>query len=65
MIAWVTQCMERLFYLAVSRSAPGTERERRVRENVPFIGRLAIYRYFNMDQVVGMALADFDRLKLE
>jgi UDP-galactopyranose mutase len=27
-----------------------------------FIGRLATYRYYNMDQVVGMALAEFDRL---
>ena len=30
--------------------------------NVSFIGRLATYRYYNMDQVVGMALAEFDRL---
>ncbi len=28
-----------------------------------FIGRLATYRYYNMDQVVGMALAEFDRLR--
>ena len=27
-----------------------------------FVGRLATYRYYNMDQVVGMALAEFDRL---
>lgn len=27
-----------------------------------FIGRLATYRYYNMDQVVGMALAEFRRL---
>lgn len=32
-------------------------------ENVSFVGRLATYRYYNMDQVVGMALAEFDRLK--
>jgi UDP-galactopyranose mutase len=31
-------------------------------ENVSFIGRLATYRYYNMDQVVAMALAEFDRL---
>jgi UDP-galactopyranose mutase len=31
-------------------------------EKVSFIGRLATYRYYNMDQVVGMALAEFDRL---
>lgn len=30
---------------------------------VSFIGRLAAYRYYNMDQVVGMALAEFDGLK--
>ena len=29
---------------------------------VSFIGRLATYRYYNMDQVVGMALAEIDRL---
>lgn len=29
---------------------------------VSFVGRLATYRYYNMDQVVGMALAEFDRL---
>ncbi len=34
-----------------------------VEENVSFIGRLATYRYYNMDQVVGMALAEYDRLK--
>ncbi len=32
-------------------------------KNVSFIGRLATYRYYNMDQVVGMALAEFDRLR--
>lgn len=31
-------------------------------KNTSFIGRLATYRYYNMDQVVGMALAEFDRL---
>jgi UDP-galactopyranose mutase len=30
--------------------------------NASFIGRLATYRYYNMDQVVAMALAEFDRL---
>jgi UDP-galactopyranose mutase len=30
--------------------------------NVTFVGRLATYRYYNMDQVVGMALAEFERL---
>jgi UDP-galactopyranose mutase len=32
-------------------------------KGVSFIGRLATYRYYNMDQVVGMALAEFDRLR--
>ena len=27
-----------------------------------FVGRLATYRYYNMDQVVGQALATFRRL---
>ncbi len=31
-------------------------------EHVSFIGRLATYRYYNMDQVTGMALAEADRL---
>lgn len=29
---------------------------------VSFVGRLATYRYYNMDQVVGMALAEFERV---
>ncbi len=32
-------------------------------KNVSFVGRMATYRYYNMDQVVGMALAEFERLK--
>jgi UDP-galactopyranose mutase len=31
-------------------------------KNVSFVGRLATYRYYNMDQIVGMALAEFERL---
>jgi UDP-galactopyranose mutase len=31
--------------------------------NVTFVGRLATYRYYNMDQVVGQALAAFKRLR--
>jgi UDP-galactopyranose mutase len=30
--------------------------------NVSFVGRLATYRYYNMDQVVGQALATFRRI---
>jgi len=33
------------------------------REDVTFVGRLATYRYYNMDQVVGQALATFRRLQ--
>ena len=29
---------------------------------VTFVGRLATYRYYNMDQVVGMALAEYQNL---
>jgi UDP-galactopyranose mutase len=32
-------------------------------ENVTFVGRLATYKYYNMDQVVGQALATFKRLR--
>lgn len=35
----------------------------RAERAVSFIGRLATYRYYNMDQVVGMALAEFDKLR--
>ena len=31
--------------------------------NVSFVGRQATYRYYNMDQVVGMALAEFEKLR--
>ncbi|HEX6707171.1 MAG TPA: UDP-galactopyranose mutase [Albitalea sp.] len=32
-------------------------------ENVAFVGRLASYKYYNMDQVVGQALATYKRLR--
>ena len=32
-------------------------------KGVSFVGRLATYRYYNMDQIVGMALAEFETLK--
>jgi UDP-galactopyranose mutase len=35
----------------------------RAEKGVSFIGRLATYRYYNMDQVVGMALSEFDRIR--
>ncbi|WP_292531224.1 UDP-galactopyranose mutase [Methylocystis sp.] len=34
-------------------------------QNVRFVGRLATYRYYNMDQVVGQALATFRRIAKE
>ena len=41
----------------------GRYRERADAEkNISFVGRLATYRYYNMDQVVGMALAEFEKL---
>ncbi|WP_102959090.1 UDP-galactopyranose mutase [Mangrovicella endophytica] len=42
-------------YQALARSHP----------DVHFIGRLATYRYYNMDQVVGQALATFKRIREE
>ncbi|NJO55152.1 MAG: UDP-galactopyranose mutase [Rhodospirillales bacterium] len=33
------------------------------RRDVWFVGRLATYRYYNMDQVVGQALATFERIE--
>ena len=34
-------------------------------EGVTFVGRLATYRYYNMDQIVGQALATFRRMQSE
>jgi UDP-galactopyranose mutase len=33
-----------------------------VQRDVVFVGRLGTYRYYNMDQVVGQALATFRRI---
>ena len=41
-------------YQALADATPG----------VTFVGRLATYRYYNMDQVVGQALATYQRLLL-
>jgi UDP-galactopyranose mutase len=38
------------------------ERLALVTPNVWFVGRLATYRYYNMDQIVGQALATFRRI---
>jgi UDP-galactopyranose mutase len=32
-------------------------------DEVWFVGRLATYRYYNMDQIVGQALATFERIQ--
>jgi UDP-galactopyranose mutase len=32
-------------------------------DDVWFVGRLATYRYYNMDQIVGQALATFERMQ--
>ena len=40
-------------YEALARETP----------DVSFVGRLATYRYYNMDQVVGQALATYRRLR--
>jgi UDP-galactopyranose mutase len=39
------------------------EQEAEASSNVTFVGRLATYRYYNMDQVVGQSLATFKRLR--
>ncbi|MEP7058703.1 MAG: UDP-galactopyranose mutase [Caldimonas sp.] len=39
------------------------EAEAEAMTNVTFVGRLATYKYYNMDQVVGQALATFRRLR--
>lgn len=39
------------------------EQDAEAQKNVTFVGRLASYRYYNMDQVVGQALSTFRRLR--
>jgi UDP-galactopyranose mutase len=39
------------------------EDEAEAMENVTFVGRLATYKYYNMDQVVGQSLAAFKRIQ--
>jgi UDP-galactopyranose mutase len=39
------------------------EAEAEATPNVTFVGRLATYRYYNMDQVVAQALTAFKRLQ--
>ena len=42
---------------------PKIRRSRRLRKKVTFVGCVATYRYYNMEQVVGMALGEFEKLK--
>ncbi len=35
----------------------------RAEKDVTFLGRLASYRYYNMDQVIALALAEFEKLR--
>jgi len=42
---------------------PKIRRSRRLRKKVTFVGCLATYRYYNMEQVVGLALGEFEKLK--
>ena len=44
------------------RSTSGTRRWRTQTPGVHFVGRLATYKYYNMDQVVAQALAEFQRI---
>ena len=44
-----------------TRYAEEAQKETRVR----FVGRLATYQYYNMDQIVGQALATFEKIRQE
>lgn len=41
------------------------EQMARQEDNVWFVGRLATYRYYNMDQIVGQALSTFEKIQRE
>ena len=67
-IVYEYPCAEGDPYYPVPRPENATlykryEEEAERTENVTFVGRLATYRYYNMDQVVGQALAAFKRLR--
>jgi UDP-galactopyranose mutase len=51
-------------YKALAQEGALPEILRKLNPKVTFLGRLAAYRYYNMDQVVGLALAEFERLRL-
>lgn len=55
-----------LLLQAARRTKPLTSAMRRAnaaRSDAWFVGRLATYRYYNMDQVVGQALSTFRRIQ--
>lgn len=41
------------------------EKAKSLKKNIRFIGRLAEYKYYNMDQVIGVALLEFEKIKRE
>lgn len=41
------------------------EEEAKAEVKVHFVGRLATYQYYNMDQIVGQALATFEKIKAQ
>jgi len=49
--------------LADSQVLPDYLKSQSPNLKLSFIGRLATYRYYNMDQIVGMALAEFDKIR--
>lgn len=50
-------------YKALADSGHSPLGPKHAKASVSFIGRLATYRYYNMDQVVGMALAEAKKLE--
>lgn len=60
-----TEQQEPFYPIPTDASAALYERYRALalqEERVSFIGRLATYRYYNMDQVIGMALTEAEKL---
>ena len=67
-IVYEHPCAEGDPYYPVPRPENATlykryEAEAEQQDNVTFVGRLATYKYYNMDQVVGQALTAFKRLR--
>lgn len=60
-----TEGQEPFYPIPADESMAAYERYRALAQQeqaVSFIGRLATYRYYNMDQVIGMALTEADKL---